>query len=149
MERRRWTVFLDTSALIAGILSPTGAAHEVLRLTEAGVIQGAVSRQVLVEADRNLSEKMPTIFPDYRIFLSQLAPLVVEDPSRDAVETALAVIHHNDAPILAAAVETEVDFLITWNTRHFLKKAVRSYATFPILTPEEFLEAFRRSILED
>jgi hypothetical protein len=28
MERRHWKVFLDTSALIAGIFSPTGAAHE-------------------------------------------------------------------------------------------------------------------------
>lgn len=142
-------MFPDTSAVIAGILSPTGAAQEVLRLAEAGVIQAVVSRQVLVEADRNLSEKMPTILPDYRIFLSQLAPLVVEDPSRGAVEEALAVIHHKDAPILAAAMETQVDFLVTWNTRHFHKRTVRSYAPFPILTPGEFLEAFRRSILED
>lgn len=149
MERRRWKVFLDTSALIAGILSPTGAAHEVLRLCEAGVVQAAVSRQVLVEADRNLSKKVPAVLPEYRMFLRQLSPLVVEDPSRDAVEQALGVIHHNDAPILAAAMELQADFLITWNTRHFHKKSVRAYAKFPILTPGEFLEVFRRSILEE
>ena len=149
MERRRWKVFLDTSALIAGILSPTGAAHEVLRLCEAGVVRAVVSRQVLVEADRNLSEKVPTILPEYRMFLRQLSPLVVEDPSHDAVEGALGVIHHKDAPILAAAMEAQADFLITWNTRHFHKRSVRAYAKFPILTPGEFLEAFRRSILED
>lgn len=149
MERRRWKVFLDTSALIAGILSPTGAAHEVLRSAEAGVIQATVSRQVLVEADRNLSVKVPVLLPDYRMFLKQLAPLIVEDPSVDAVEEALAVIHHKDAPILAAAMEAQVDFLVTWNTRHFHKKAVQIYANFPLLTPGEFLEAFRRSILED
>ena len=149
MERRRWQVFLDTSAVIAGILSPTGAAHEVLRLCEAGVVQAVVSRQVLVEADRNLSEKVPTILPEYHLFLRQLSPLVVEDPSRQAVQEALGVIHHNDAPILAAAIQSQVDFLITWNTRHFHRKSVRAYATFPILTPGEFLEAFRRSILED
>jgi predicted nucleic acid-binding protein len=149
MVRRRWKVFLDTSALIAGILSPNGAAHEVLRLCEAGVVQAVVSRQVLVEADRNLSEKVPAVLPDYHIFLRQLSPLVVEDPSRHAVEEARGVIHHNDAPILAAAMESQVDFLITWNTRHFHKKSVRAYAPFPILTPGEFLEEFRRSILED
>lgn len=148
MERRRWKVFLDTSALIAGILSPTGAAHEVLRLCEAGVVQAVVSRQVLVEADRNLSNKLPAVLSEYHLFLKQLSPLVVEDPSLDAVDRAGGVIHHNDAPILAAAIESHVDFLITWNTRHFHKKSVQAYAKFPILTPGEFLEAFRRSILE-
>ena len=56
MKRRSWKVFIDTSALIAGIFSPTGAAHEVLRLCEAEVIKALMSRQVLVEADRNISE---------------------------------------------------------------------------------------------
>ena len=149
MERRRWKVFLDTSALIAGILSPTGAAHEVLRLCEAGVVQAVVSRQVLVEADRNLSNKLPSVLPEYRVFLKQLLPVVVEDPSIDAVDQASGVIHRNDAPILAAAIESQVDFLITWNTRHFQIKSVRSYTRFPILTPGEFLETFRRSILEE
>ena len=147
MEHRRWKVFLDTSALIAGILSPTGAAHEVLRLCEAGVVRAVVSRQVLVEADRNLSHKVSSVLPEYRVFLKQLSPVVVEDPSVDAVERAGDVIHRNDAPILVAAMESHVDFLITWNTRHFQTKSVQSYARFPILTPGQFLEAFRRSIL--
>ncbi|HJT21900.1 MAG TPA: PIN domain-containing protein [Nitrospira sp.] len=149
MERRRWSVFLDTSALIAGLISPTGAAHEVLRLCEAGVVQAVMSRQILVEADRNLAAKMPTLLPDYRLFLKHLAPSVVEDPFPDAVERAGAVIHRNDAPILAAAVEAQVDFLITWNTRHFHKLSVRAYAKFPILTPGEFLEAFRQPLLKE
>ena len=149
MERKRWTVFLDTRALIAGILSPTGAAHEVLRLCEAGVVQAAVSRQILVEADRNLSEKLPEVFPEYRAFIKQLVPTVIEDPTPEAVNRAGSVIHHKDAPILAAAMEAHVDYLITWNTRHFRKKAVRAYVHFPILTPGEFLEVFRQSLLEE
>ena len=149
MERRRWKVFLDTSALIAGILSPTGAAHEVLRLCEAGIVQAVVSRQVLVEADRNLSAKVPSLLPEYRAFLKQLSPVVVEDPPLDAVKQAGAVIHRNDAPILATAIESQADFLISWNTRHFQKKSVQAYARFPILTPGEFLEAFRQSILSE
>ena len=135
--------------MIAGILSPTGAAHEVLRLCEAGVIQAVVSRQVLVEADRNLSAKVPALFPDYRLFLKQLAPWVVEDPSGESVAQAGKVIHLHDAPILAAAVESQVDFLISWNTRHFHKKSVRAHTKFPILTPGEFLEVFRQSLLQE
>ena len=59
------------------------------------------------------------------------------------------IIHHNDPPILAAAIEAGVDYLVTRNTRHFQKKAVRDYARFSILTPGEFLEEFRRALLEE
>ena len=149
MERRQWQVFIDTSALIAGILSPTGAAHEVLRLCEAHVVQAVMSRQVLIEADRNLADKLPAIMPEYRAFLTHLAPHIVADPPQASVERAKALIHHNDAPILAAALLANVDYLVTWNTRHFQKKAVRDAAPFPIVTPGEFLEAFRQAILND
>lgn len=149
MERRRWTVFLDTSALLAGIISPTGAAHEVLRLCEAKVVTSVISRQVLVEADRNLSEKLPALIPGYRDLLRHLAPLIVEDPSQQAVEEAATVINRKDAPILAAALEARVDYLVTWNTRHFQKKAVKEYAPFHIVTPGEFLQEFRQALLEE
>lgn len=149
MKRRQWNVFIDTSALIAGILSPTGAAHEVLRLCEAGVVKAVLSRQVLVEADRNLSKLLPAILPEYRVFLTHLAPLIVEDPSMPVIEKASTIIHQNDAPILAAAIDANVDYLVTWNTRHFQKPAVRNYAQFPILKPGEFLEVFRQALLEE
>ena len=83
------------------------------------------------------------------MFLKHLSPLIVEDPSKLAVEQASKIIHHNDALILAAAIEADVDYLVTWNTRHFQKKAVRDYVQFPILTPGEFLEEFRRALLEE
>lgn len=149
MARRGWNVFIDTSALIAGILSPTGAAHEVLRLCEAGVVKAVMSKQVLVEADRNLSEKLPALLPEYRRFLTHLSPLIVDDPPRPVFEQAREIIHHNDALILSAAIEAGVDYLVTWNTRHFQKKAVRDYVQFAILTPGEFLEEFRRALLEE
>lgn len=146
MERRRWHVFIDTSALIAGLLSPTGAAHEVLRLCEARVVKAVMSRQVLVEADRTLSDKLPVLLPDYKVFLKQLDAHIVEDPPRIEIERAETIIHRNDAPILAAALLAGVDYLVTWNTRHFQKKAVRDAAPFPIVTPGEFLEAFRQAL---
>ncbi|MBS0183772.1 MAG: PIN domain-containing protein [Nitrospira sp.] len=149
MARRSWRAFLDTSALIAGLLSPTGSAHEVLRLFEIGVVELIVSRQVLVEADRNLTAKMSMLLDAYHEFLRRLNPEVVEDPSREAISQARQVIHHADAPILAAAIESRVDYIITWNTRHFHKKPVQDFVSFPIVTPAEFLTAFRRAILEE
>ncbi|MBI5410657.1 MAG: PIN domain-containing protein [Nitrospirae bacterium] len=143
MEVKRWRVFLDTSALIAGIVSPTGAAREVLRLAEARLIHLVVSRQALTEADRNLAAKLPVLLPEYSALLRAFDPLVVEDPDRAAVREATKVIHHKDAPILAAALAAHVDYLVSWNTRHFQTSAVRRFVPFPIVTPGEFLQAFR------
>jgi predicted nucleic acid-binding protein len=146
MVSRRWRVFLDTSAFIAGIISPTGAAREVLRLCEAGVVEPMISRQALTEADRNLSEKLPALIPDFRHWIHQLSPTLVKDPSRKDIARAARFIHAKDAPILAAAMNAEVDYLITWNTRHFHKSSVMNAVRFKIMTPGEFLEEFRRSL---
>lgn len=144
MEVKRWKVFLDTSALIAGIVSTTGAAREVLRLCEAGVVVPLVSRQVLTEADRNLSEKLPDLVPDHRRLMHQMAPVLLEDPSPKDTARAARIIHSKDAPILASAINGEADYLITWNTRHFHKPSVMGAVRFKIMTPGEFLEEFRR-----
>ena len=85
MALRPWRAFLDTSAQIAGQLSPSGGAHEVLRLFEIGVVELIVSRQVLVEADRNLTAKLPALLDAYHDFLYSLSPNIVEDPGREAV----------------------------------------------------------------
>lgn len=146
MERRRWRVFLDTSALIAGIVSATGAAREVLRLCEAGVVDLMISRQVLVEADRNISEKLPAFVSDFRDWMNRMSPLLVEEPSKKEVVDAAQIIHAKDAPILAAAMNAEADYLISWNNRHFHKPSVIKAVRFKIVTPGEFLQDFRQSL---
>ena len=146
MASRPWKVFLDTSALIAGIVSASGAAREVLRLCEAGVVAAVVSRQVLTEADRTLSEKLPSLVSGYRELMRRMAPLLIDDPSRRDVDRAALVIHKKDAPILAAAINAKVGYLITWNTRHFKRPAVRKAVSFKIMTPGEFLVEFREKL---
>ena len=148
MAVKRLRVFLDTSALVAGTVSTTGAAREVLRLCEAGVVELFLSRQVLVEADRTFSAKLPGLVSDYRNLICRLEPIMLDDPSKKNVVRAERVIHSKDAPILAAAINGEVDFLVTWNTRHFHQPSVDKAVRFKVVTPGEFLEEFRRWIPE-
>ncbi len=148
MEPERWRVFLDTSALIAGLISQTGAAREVLRLCEAGVVETLVSTQVLTEADRNLSEKLPGLVADYRLLIQSIAPTLADDPTPTEVSRLAGVIHSHDAPILAAAIAAEADYLVTWNTKHFHQPKVKNAVRFQIVTPGEFLIAFRNSLPE-
>jgi putative PIN family toxin of toxin-antitoxin system len=143
MRRQRLKVFLDTSALIAGIASAKGAAREVLQLAETGLIEVIVSRQVIVEADRNIEDKLPEMLSEYREFIKLLAPVLVDDPPRGQIKRFLTVINPDDAPILAAAVNAEADFLITWDRKHFIGKNIHIHPDMKIVTPGEFLKYFR------
>jgi len=78
---RKIKVFIDTNVLIAGINSVTGASATLLDLCEAGVVQMVVSRQVLIEADRNFAAKFPQLVGRFRQFMHNLAPLMVDDPT--------------------------------------------------------------------
>jgi predicted nucleic acid-binding protein len=59
-------VFIDTNVLIAGVNSVTGASAAILDLCEARVLQMVVSRQVLIEADRNFAAKFPQLVGRFR-----------------------------------------------------------------------------------
>lgn len=144
MEPERWKVFPDTSALIAGIVSANGAAREVLRLCEAGAVEPLVSRQVLSEADRNLSAKLPALVSHYRYLMQQMLPTLLDDPTRAEVADAACIIHRRDAPILAAALTHGCRYLLTFNIRHY------EPATSEILVqrPGDFLATIRTLLVQ-
>ena len=133
-------VFLDTSALLAGLASPTGASNVVLTLAEAELLTLVVSEQVLVEAERNLQEKLPRAIPEYRRFLATCPLEKVADPSATDVAKAKEIIHPKDASILMAAKNAQVDYLVTLNRKHFLDDPeVARRSGVRIGAPDEFL----------
>lgn len=149
MPLKGWRVFLDTSALMAGIVSARGAAREVMRLGEAGVFQLVVSEQVLRELDRNIAKKFPELADETRLYLSQLALELAPDPSPAEIRRYEAVIEAADRAILAAAVLARADWLVTWNTRDFLVDKVRASVPFPVVVPAGLLEAFKEGWLKE
>jgi len=142
-------VFIDTNVLIAGVHSVTGASATVLDLCEARVLQMVVSRQVLVEADRNFAAKFPQLIGRFRQFMHNLAPLMVEDPTPESMEKAATLVDRKDAPILAAAQNANVDFLITLDKRHFLNPKTRQKVMLKVVSPIEFLQSFEKLFLEE
>lgn len=141
--RERPRVFLDTSALLAGLNSPTGAAGVVIATCFSGDIAPVISPQIIEEAERNVERKFPTLEDAWRAFLL-IPPEIVENPTTVQVCRTHAILPTSDAPILASAIECEPDALVTWNTKHFLRLSVVESVSFPILTPGEFLDRFLR-----
>ena len=118
---KKLNIFLDSSALIAGVLSETGAAHVLLLLGESEDILLTVSEMVIVESERSIALKSPQNIPILRNSIVTSNLKIVRDPSAKEVETNLYLISDpNDVPVLLAAMKAKVDYLVTHNRKHFL-----------------------------
>lgn len=143
-DRPRLKVFLDSSVVVAGVGSLTGAAGTVLDLCEAGLVEPVLSEQVLLEVDRAVTAKLPGMAPRLRTFLLGLAPALAPEPTAADIRRAQKLTHAKDAPILAAARLAGVDYLLTLDKKHFLVPRAAVKFDPPVLTPGEFLRVFER-----
>jgi predicted nucleic acid-binding protein len=114
-------LFLDSSALFAGVVSPNGAARALLLLAEAGLVTITVSEQVVAETERALARKAPQALAYYREALRGTGLRIVRDPSPREVKAHQDIVAHQaDVPIVVAAMRAGVDYLVTLNWRHFI-----------------------------
>ena len=114
-------LFLDSSALFAGVVSSEGAARVLLLLAESGHIAATISEQVLAETERAIARKVPRSLNDFRqaVFASKVQ--IVRDPSPEEVNANLNLIFHAaDVPIVLSAMGAKVDYLVTLNRVHFI-----------------------------
>lgn len=138
---RKLKAFLDTSAILAGLNSPTGAAGVILAACFAKQIMAIISPDVIEEAQKNIPLKFPHLATAWQSFLL-LPPLLTKNPTVKQVQAAYDLLPTSDAPILASAIAAKPNALITWNTKHFLRKNIIQAVDFPILTPGDFLHKF-------
>ena len=141
--QKRLRVFLDTSALLAGFNSPTGAAGVIISACFSADIVPIISPQILEEAERNIELKFPMLAAAWRSFLL-IPPYLTKKPSLRQVRAAYKLLPTSDAPILASAIAANPDALVTWNTKHFMRPRVVAAVDFPILIPGDFLKQFLR-----
>ena len=73
-------IFLDSSALIAGILSETGAAHVLLQLGESEYVELTVSEWVVDETIRSVARKTPDILDEVDKTITKSKIKIVADP---------------------------------------------------------------------
>ena len=120
MPAHKLQVFLDADVLFAGAASPSthGASYIVLQLAELTLIECLTSEQVLAEAERNLSEKLPNKLPAFQKLVN-CCLRVLPDPSRDDLSVYAGQAAKEDLPILVAALREKCAYLLTFNTRHY------------------------------
>jgi hypothetical protein len=120
----------------------------LLILAEARRVALTISQQVVTETERALARKAPRALPDYRELLRRSVLRIVRDPTVSQVATQAGIISHQaDVPIVVAAMDARVDFLVTLNRRHFLDDpGVAERSGLRIGTPGDALAWVRREM---
>ncbi|MEI7902178.1 MAG: PIN domain-containing protein [bacterium] len=139
----KYRLFFDTSVYVAALLSPDGAAGELVRLAEAGAVAMVVSEEVITESDRVLASKFPDLIQVSRKLWKDLSPEIAPAPSAEQTKSFSKKLHKGDAAILCAAHLAKVSAFVTWNTRDFMVPNVESLVDFPIVVPGDGLKLFR------
>lgn len=130
-------VFVDTSVLFSALHSEQGYAYDLLRASLAGRVMLILSEDVLDEVERNLSRKQPAHLMLFRRLLRVLTWLPGIEPTPDDVRTVAQYVVAKDAPIIAAAIRSEVDYVVTYDRKHLLDKPeVAARSGLQIVTPD-------------
>ena len=142
-------VFLDANVYFAGCYSRTGASSVVLELIRRGKLEGFSSRLVLREAERNLRLKAKSsVLKLFHKFLKEADLRIFPSPKPAVLSQYESMIHPKDVPVLAAAVQSKADFLITLDRRHFMTpELLKSVHSPAILSPGEFLLRLSNNLL--
>ena len=138
-------VFLDASALFAAVWSSEGGARMILKLGEAGAVRLLVSSQVLDEVEGALRRKALEALGAFALLLDRSNIEVIPSPTDETISDCLEITgHRGDAGVLAAALNSQVDYFVTLDRQHFLDNPrLSGFASFPMGTPGDFLTWLR------
>lgn len=145
---KKINIFLDSSALIAGIFSETGAAHVLLQLGETEDIALTISELVLKETKRSISRKKPESLEIAEKEIQKSNINILQDPPNEEIQANLYLIDDpDDVPILLAAIKAKVDYLATHDHKHFLDDPkVAERTGIKIGTPGDVLAWIRENL---
>ncbi len=130
-------VFFDTNVIFSGLYAQGGPPAKLLDAYVEQRLVMVVCQQILTELIRTLQEKLPQALPSLYFLLASIPPEILNDPPPAVIARWAQVIHASDAPILAAALSGQVEYLVTGNIRHFGRAG--SIPGLAIVTPAQLV----------
>lgn len=145
---KKVSIFLDSSALIAGVISENGAAHVLLQLGETESVSLTISKFVFNETTRSIGRKSPENLANVQKEIEKAKIVIAQDPSQEEIQANLYLMDDpDDVPVLLAAIKAKVDYLATHDHKHFLNDPkVAEKAGLKIGTPGDVLAWIRENL---
>lgn len=140
-------VFLDSNIFFSAAYSGKGASFFLFSLEKERKIKICTSIFVLQEAERALIEKgeKECLLNFYQIIRNSHLEVLAK-PQTKIIKICQELIHSKDLNILASALESKCQLLVTLDKKHFFtSKLAKTNFPFQILLPKDFLLHFRKS----
>lgn len=137
------SAFIDTSVLIAAILSESGGSFYILTQFHKDY-QFVVNKFVLDEVEEVIDKKFDgdsEMYENLFLLLSIATVKVLSDPKKEDLNKLDSVISKKDRPILSSAINN-ADYLITLD-KEFLNEKVSKFTknkNLKIFRPKGFIE---------
>lgn len=145
MPPRSLELFLDTSVLIAAVMSPTGGARLLFHLSEAGAVRIMVGKGVLREAEEVLRRKAPDLMGTFAQLLDTAYIQIGEAPTVKHKKEARALLDYQpDADILAQAMAANPDWLVSHDKEHILGNPKLENLPFRVGTSGDVIDWLRK-----
>jgi predicted nucleic acid-binding protein len=150
MGKKVVRVFLDSNVILSGLLSERGAPRIILDVLSLRLpfLIGLTGRYNLIEIERNLKNKMPSLLVLYKAYLPKLNLKVIPLPRPEDIRDFSGQIAEKDIPVLISAIRSKGDFWVTGDKQHFGKMKELDKYPFHVLTPSEFIDSILPEILK-
>ena len=146
---KQYRVFLDAGVYIAGAGSALGGSRQILDWCAERLLQPFTSQQVLTEVRRNVAKKLPRAVAASERILQAINAELASEPTNEEIADAAQVVPEKDAPILAAARRTNVEYFVTLDRKHFKQPRVQDVVPFQIVLPEELAPLIRAELAQE
>jgi len=134
-------VYVDSDVVISSLLSRTGTAYYLLNDSTITPIISSVSREEIekVILRKGIEQEQ------FRELIQKRLKIVTIKQSVSALKVKYLsyVLDVNDAHIVAGAKAANVDFLLTYNLKHYKTTKLKADFNIHVLTPALFLQYLR------
>ena len=148
MTRKIPEIFLDTSVIIAAVMSPMGGARLLFHLAQAGTIRLLVGKGILGETEEVMRRKAPELLGLLAQLLDEAGIEICAVPTPKQQKLAASLIAYvPDANVLAQVISADSDWLASHDKQHFLGNPALKDLPFTIGTPGDIIAWLREFLV--
>lgn len=153
-SRKHLRLFLDSNVLTGGIVARWGLDRAVLSLCAARICRLVLAEAVRDEVEKNLllhvagleAKESDHLLVDYETLIKLARPEMLPYPTRaDVLASRRLIAHQADVPVLLSAMQSQPDWLLTHNRKHFTPQVAKR-AKLQIGSPADFFRLLAQGL---
>jgi len=136
-------IFVDSDVVISSLISSSGAAYLLMNLKKKNLkfFISNISQKELQIVSRRLKIESKNL---EKLIENRLKVITLKENNKNLSQKFIDYVWDpNDAHIIAGAVRSKANFLLTYNGRHYQKEKIKKDFNILILTPAIFLQYLR------